>query len=335
MRRTVQIHSASRFRVELDRYAKGVHPPVPAPGRFVTVEGHAVHVQYHPGAGPTVVLEAALGGTSLSWGFVQKQLENVATLSYDRSGMGYSEAGPQPRNLDAMIAELEAVLGAVAAPPPYVLAGHSFGALIVRQFAALHPELTAGLLLVDPPSLAEWAHPDAAHQARLASGIRLSRRGMWAARCGVAQFAAWLVSTGALKLAAACAALVSGGKLRARSDFNFTPALRLPAEQKPVMRWFWSRARFYQALASQMEALPEACQRVAAAPPLGEVPLIVLSAADTPAAQRAEHAALAAAARHGVHRSAAASGHWIPLEDPALVVDAILELRRAPKKVKT
>ncbi|MGH9467026.1 MAG: alpha/beta fold hydrolase [Terriglobales bacterium] len=311
-----------------------VAPPVPAPGRFVPLDGHRVHVQFCPAPAeaarrPTVVLEAALGGTSLGWVFVQRTLEATATtLSYDRSGMGYSEAGPQPRNLERMLAEMEGVLEAVGATPPYVLVGHSYGALLMRMFAAQHPELTAGVVLVDPPSLAEWAHPDAAHQARLDSGIRLARRGMWAAHCGIAQFAAWLVSTGALKLAAACATLISGGKLRTKSDFNFTPAVRLPPELKPVMRWFWSRARFYQALASQMEALPELCRSVAAAPPLGDIPLIVLSAADTPESQRAEHEAMAAGARHGWHRSAKSSGHWIPLEDPDLVVASVLELLR-------
>ncbi|MGH9476396.1 MAG: alpha/beta hydrolase [Terriglobales bacterium] len=304
-----------------------MRPPLPAPGRMLQLGGHLVHAQYQAGATPTVVLEAALGGTSLGWGFVQKALAGeVATLCYDRSGMGYSEAAALPLTLDSMTSELEAVLAGISAAPPYVLVGHSFGALIVRQFAALHPEQTAGVVLVDPPALQEWAHPDAAHAARLASGIRLARRGMWAARCGVAQVAAWLVGVGALKLAAACATLISGGKLRTRSDFNFTPALRLPPEQKPVMRWFWSRSSFYQALAGQMEALPEACRRIAAAPPLGDIPLAVLSAADTPAPQLAEHAALAAAARHGSHRVAAASGHWIPLEDPELVVDSIREL---------
>ncbi|HET9783383.1 MAG TPA: alpha/beta fold hydrolase [Terriglobales bacterium] len=309
-------------------------PPVPAPGTMVRIGERVLHVQVQPAADgvttPTVVLEAALGGSSLGWVYVQRALAGEAPLvSYDRAGMGYSPAGPQPRDLPRMIADLEAVLQATAAAPPYLLVGHSFGALIVRQFAALHPDQTAGVILVDPPWLEEWSHPDAASQAKLDSGIRLSRRGMWAARCGIAQFAAWLVATGALKWAARCATLVSGGKLRTAEDFNFTPATRLPPELKPAMRWFWSRARFYQALASQMESLPAAARTIATAPPLGNIPLVVLSAADTPAAQLAEHQRLAAAASHGEHRVARASGHWIPLEEPDLVVAAIRGLLAA------
>ncbi|HUX68439.1 MAG TPA: alpha/beta fold hydrolase [Terriglobales bacterium] len=294
------------------------------------MDGHALHVQARPGpaGAPTVVLEAALGGTSLSWVYVQRALAGEApTLSYDRAGLGWSAAGPQPRDLARLVAELEAVLVAAGGPGPYVLVGHSFGALIVRHYAALHPEQVAGLVLVDPPALEEWAHPDAAHAARLARGVKLARRGAWAGRVGLAQAAAWLAGVGALRLAAACATLVSGGKLRARREFNFTPATKLPAEYKPAMRWFWSRARFYQALASQMEALPEAARLVAAAPPLGDTPLVVLSAADTPPAQRAEQERAAGQSRRGVHRAARASGHWIPLEEPELVVAAVREVR--------
>ena len=306
-------------------------PPVPPPGRLLRIAGRPLHVQLQPAAAgiraPTVVLEAALGGSSLGWVYVQRALAGeVPLLSYDRAGLGYSAAGPLPRDLPRLIADLEAVLQATAAAPPYLLVGHSFGALIVRQFAALHPELTAGVILVDPPWLEEWCHPNAESQAKLMSGIRLSRRGMWAARCGIAQFAAWLVATGALQWAARCATLVSGGKLRTAEDFNIPPPTKLPPELKPAMRWFWSRARFYQALASQMESLPAAARAIAAAIALGDIPLTVLSAADTPTAQRAEHQRLAAAAARGRHRVARASGHWIPLEEPDLVVAAIRAL---------
>ncbi len=278
-----------------------------------------------PGA-PTVVLESALGGSSLGWCFVQPALAGFTrVLSYDRAGLGWSPRGAPPRDLGAQTADLEQVLAA-AAPPPYLLAGHSYGALIARYYAGQHPERVAGLVLVDPPAEGEWLAPDAEHQARLAHGIRLSRRGVWAARCGLAQLTAWLVGTGAFGLAAASARAVSGGRLRAARDFNFAPAAKLPPELKPAMRWIWSRARFYATLAAQMESLPEACRLAAAAPLAPDLPLRVLSASDTPAAQLAEHAALARRSTRGVHRQAAASGHWIPLEDPDLVVQAVREL---------
>ena len=82
-----------------------------------------------------------------------------------------------------------------------------------------------------------------------------------------------------------------------------------------------------------MEALPAIARAVAAAPPLGDIPLVVLTAADTPAPQRAEHERLAAAAARGEHRLARASGHWIPLEEPELVVAAIRGLLQAEARL--
>ncbi|MGH9520848.1 MAG: alpha/beta fold hydrolase [Terriglobales bacterium] len=302
-----------------------------APGQLVSVDGarRRLHVQRQGAATaagePTIVLDAALGGSCLGWIYVVRALTSeFAVISYDRAGLGWSPGQPGRRDLDMSVDDLEAVLAAVAAPP-YVLVGHSYGALVTRGYAARHPNQVRGLILVDPPALEEWAEPDAVHQTRLATGVRLARRGAWAARCGVAQLAAWLISIGAFQLAAACARAVSGGRLRARSDFNFTPAAKLPPELKPTMRWLWTRPRFYTAMAQQMETLPEACRAVAALPP-PEIPLVVLSARDTPPRQLAEHARMATAAPLGTHRQAHASGHWIPLEEPDLIVATVREL---------
>ncbi|MGH9481425.1 MAG: alpha/beta hydrolase [Terriglobales bacterium] len=309
--------------------------PPPPPGRLWSVNGHRLHGQARPAAAaaaaaPTVVFEAALGGTSLSWHLVQPAVAELApTLSYDRAGLGWSEAGPMPRSLPGLVAELQALLAATSTSAPLVLVGHSFGALIVRHFAAVYPELVAGLVLVDPPALEEWAHPDAAHRERLERGVRLARRGALAARCGVAQIAAALVHLGALGPASAIATAISGGKLRAARDFNFTPALRLPDAMKPALRWFWTRPRFYEALASQMEMLPEAARLVEAAPALSALPLAVLSAADTPPLQRREHEGVAGQSRRGQHHVARAAGHWIPLEEPELVIETVRSVLEA------
>jgi pimeloyl-ACP methyl ester carboxylesterase len=53
-----------------------------------------------------------------------------------------------------MADELHDLLQAAGVPAPYVLAGHSSGGYIARVFAARHPELVAGVVLVDS------SHPD-------------------------------------------------------------------------------------------------------------------------------------------------------------------------------
>lgn len=308
-------------------------PRFPCPGRLCTVGSHRLHVDFHAGpagtadAAPVVVFDAALGGSSLGWLFVERSVRQFAsTLAYDRAGLGWSDAGPKPRGLPQSVSDLDAVLNDAVPGQPVVLVGHSFGALVTQYYAALHPERVLGLVLVDPPSLQEWLQPDAEHAAKLQSGIRLSRRGAWAARCGLAQFVAWLIGIGALEAAARCAVAVSGGKLNRVEAFNFTPATLLPADAKPIMRWMWTRPCFYDALASQMEALPEAVRLVAQAPPLADIPLTILSATDAPPAQVAEHQLAARQSRWGEHRLARHSGHWIPIEEPELVIDAVRNL---------
>jgi pimeloyl-ACP methyl ester carboxylesterase len=46
--------------------------------------------------------------------------------------------------------ELHALLRAVQIPPPYVLVGHSAGALYLRVFAHMFPQEVGGLVLIDP-----------------------------------------------------------------------------------------------------------------------------------------------------------------------------------------
>jgi pimeloyl-ACP methyl ester carboxylesterase len=54
-----------------------------------------------------------------------------------------------PRTAADLAAELHTVLQAGGVPGPYVLVGHSLGGVIVRLFAASHPNEVAGMVLVD------------------------------------------------------------------------------------------------------------------------------------------------------------------------------------------
>jgi pimeloyl-ACP methyl ester carboxylesterase len=73
---------------------------------------------------------------------------------------------------------------------------------------------------------------------------------------------------------------------------------------------------------------------VAAAPDLGELPLAVLSATDAPPSQMAEHERAARQSRRGEHRVARQSGHWIPLEEPELVIEAVRNVVAAAAEVR-
>ena len=100
--------------------------------------------------GPTVVMDAGLGGGLLDWQIVQPRVARFARVcSYDRSGVGWSESGPKPRTSQRIVKELHALLKNAGARGPYVLVGHSFGGANVQLYAAEYPKEVAGMVLVD------------------------------------------------------------------------------------------------------------------------------------------------------------------------------------------
>jgi pimeloyl-ACP methyl ester carboxylesterase len=132
----------------------------PPPGRMVDVGGSRMHldVRGDDRGAPTVVLEAGLGSFSPNWHWVQEALaDSLRVVAYDRAGLGWSEPSPAPRDAETMAAELHAALHAADIDGPYVLAGHSFGGLVVRAFADAYRPETAGLVLVDASHPDQWA----------------------------------------------------------------------------------------------------------------------------------------------------------------------------------
>src|SRR5687767_3479020 len=82
----------------------------PPPGRLVDVGGHRLHIWCTGEGSPAVILESGLGGWSVDWGFVQPEVARVTRVcSYDRAGMGYSDAGPAPRTARRIAHELAAL----------------------------------------------------------------------------------------------------------------------------------------------------------------------------------------------------------------------------------
>lgn len=99
---------------------------------------------------PTVILEAGLGADHHNWAAVQPAVAQFARVcSYDRAGVGQSDPAPTPRTSAAVVADLHQLLQNAGETGPYILVGHSFGALHVRLFAHDYPADVIGLVLVD------------------------------------------------------------------------------------------------------------------------------------------------------------------------------------------
>lgn len=129
----------------------------PPPGQLVDIGGRRLHLNIlgENNASPTVILEAGMVSFSSNWAWVQPEVAKVArVVAVDRAGLGWSDPGPKPRDAGQSARELHTALEKLSITGPYVLAGHSYGGLAVRAFAALYRDEVAGMVLVD------GSHPD-------------------------------------------------------------------------------------------------------------------------------------------------------------------------------
>ena len=119
-------------------------------GRLVDAGPSRLHLECHGSRGPTVVLEPGASGSAASMGLIAPAVARDSRVCvYDRAGRGWSDPAASPPDGAQIATDLHAALRRAHVPGPYVLAGHSFGGLYVRTYAAKYPGEVAGLVLVD------------------------------------------------------------------------------------------------------------------------------------------------------------------------------------------
>lgn len=120
------------------------------PGQLTNIGDYNMHIYCTGEGSPTVILEAGLNDFFVSWSKIQPGVAKVTRVcSYDRAGLGWSEASPFPRTSKVMVEELHTLLKNTGIEGPYILVGHSFGGINIRLFARQYPDEVIGLVLVD------------------------------------------------------------------------------------------------------------------------------------------------------------------------------------------
>lgn len=307
----------------------------PPPGSLVDMGGSRLHVHCAGEGTPAVILEAALGASSISWSLVQPAVAKLTRVcSYDRAGFGWSDAGLMPRTAGRIASELHALLDRAPVAPPYILVGHSFGGIVMRVFARLFRDEIAGLVFVDSAHPEDWIRPAPKEQIKIDRGIRLCRHGATAARLGIARAVVGLGSVGAFGLASAVARIVSRGDLSKEDEGILAPVWKLPPEVRHPLPRFWTQTRFFEALGSQIQHISVSAQEAldAESDGYGDLPLVTISSTDPGDYRLRQQEALARRSTRGRHLVASHSGHWVPLDQPDLVVAVIAgmleEIRR-------
>ena len=298
----------------------------PPPGKLVNIPGAEMHVCSLGQGGPQVVLESGIAASSINWGPLQAELGRMTTTySYDRAGFGWSVSQNCKCTLARMADDLHAMLGAMRVPAPYVLVGHSFAGYITLAYANCYPEELAGLVLVDPLTPEEWIEPTSAQRWNLRGGIWFSRAGGVLASLGVVRFCLWMLQRGNSTTPKSLLALF-GPRATETVGRILRELLKLPPESLRVIRARWSTPTFFWTMAEYLKSLPTCAAELGGRTFPAQIPVTVLSGGHQPQVRLDEHAAIAAHSVRGRHIIADKSRHWIHLDQPELVVEAVKEM---------
>jgi pimeloyl-ACP methyl ester carboxylesterase len=273
----------------------------PMPGQLVDIGSYKMHIYCAGQGSPTVILDAGMGDSFISWHKVQPEIAKFTRVcSYDRAGIGYSDSSPRPSTSKDFAQELHTLLLNAGVPQPLILVGHSMGGFDVRLYASLYRNELVGMVLVDS------SHPE--QQKRLPPALN-DLDATWLREQEVFEFT---MPFGIPRLLGFCG---NDAAIRA-VDCNFHSVRESVAELKTIS---------------------ESAAQTAATGSFGDIPLVVLShdpekpQPDLPEdlvkpandAWQQMQEELAHLSSKGEQVIAKNSGHYIQLDRPDLVIKAV------------
>lgn len=303
-------------------------------GPLVDVGGRRLHLFCQGSGGPTVILEAGKGGYSLDWGRVLPDVAKFTRVcAYDRAGHAWSDAASDPRTLQEIAAELHTLLEKAQVPGPYVMVAHSWGALISQRFAFQYPQQVAGVVFVDGVTDSQLPAPTSPEPPAPPRGSWFSAQNLLR-RLGVVRLSKMWKGSEALP---APFDQLPPEYWKPRLAFTILPRA-LDEQWGEGLPWNES----YQQLRAMRDAGPH---------PFGTLPLVVLSAdpevltreaagrlapeeiEKMKQARQQGQSDLARLSSAGTQRVVQGSGHFIQLQHPHAVIEAIQQVVRAAQGV--
>lgn len=294
------------------------------PARLVDVgQGRRMNLYCTGEGSPTVIMDAGMGDSTISWASVQPAISrHVRACSFDRAGLGFSDAATRAGTPDHAADDLHHLLGAAGIKPPYVLVAHSLGGLNARVFADRYRDEVVGMVMVE-----------SSHEDQFTEGWSIG------ASDQKAKYEAYLTQMHG------CIAFAEKGLSAGTPEFTrcvgddadprFSDAINA------AQRKYGATARWQAAVASERESVASVSvdQVRATRKDYGDMPLLVLIHSPFPKRDDETqverdlrtlswerlHTRMAAMSTRGVNMIVPDSGHYIQYDHPQVVVDAVLQ----------
>jgi pimeloyl-ACP methyl ester carboxylesterase len=290
------------------------------PQQLIDIGGGRRLNLYCLGSGsPTVVFDTGLGDSTAAWGLVQPVIaKKHRACSYDRAGIGFSDASTRPSDAKNDVEDLHALLQAAHIDPPYILVGHSAAGMAVRVFADHYRDEVVGMVIVD------GSHED--------QSPREMAIGPWSE----AKLEASLKDTTCLDAAKNGAITKSDPaykKCVGDAEPHYSQAINdALTKHIAMLKWQSANVSEYRSVFRASADETRATRK-----DFGDMPIIVLTHAPHPwpkdwtQALQDQHTLLwedmhnevAAMSTHGVNEIVPRSGHLIQFDRPEIVIDAI------------
>ncbi len=290
----------------------------PPPGKLVDIGGRRLHLFCKgSGDGPTVVMETGAGdGSYRFWAIQDKVGEFAHVCVYDRAGLGWSDPAPEGRSLEQRANDLHALLAKANVQRPFVLVAHSLGGLPVRLFARDHRDEVAGLVLIDVSEEGLNYGPISKEiNPQLDKFIDVLQEADWSARFGL---------------------------LTVFQQFH--PELASPAGLPENAKAMFARPDTFRVARDDIIAVSRLVPLSMQAPggfggPLGDLPIAVVNHGIVPpTAPKGMREAilqsqerLAALSSNSTKVIATKSRHYIYVDEPEIVIDAIRQVHTAAR----
>lgn len=305
-------------------------PVYTRPQRLVEVErGRRMNLYCLGEGSPTVILDAGMGDSTISWALVQPKIaQGTRVCSYDRAGLGFSDGSPRPLTARNVATDLHALLQAANVRPPYVLVGHSIAGMYIRVYADRYPDEVVGMVAVE-----------GSHEDQSVRGWAIGAPG---------QKEKW---DAYLKEYASCVdearrGLVKGtpayGKCVGEPHPRFSQAINdAQARYAATPRWQAAAASERQAVFYESADQTRATRRH-----FGDMPIIVLTHSPYPKSKdetqeerdrrtllwESLHLEVAAMSTRGINVIVPNSSHYIQYDHPQVVIDAVEQAVRIARQ---